>query len=74
MPIRWRETPLPLVASLGALMIASLVGCPAEKSKNADPPSTCTKVGDACMFAPGKLGLCIEPLDGGATPVCQSQH
>ncbi|GAC1365151.1 MAG: hypothetical protein NVSMB47_16560 [Polyangiales bacterium] len=62
---------MPLLASL----LGVLLGCPAEKSKSsADPPSTCTRIGDACMFAPGKLGLCIEPLDGGATPVCQSQH
>lgn len=50
-----------------------LVGCP-ETKKSAEPPATCAKVGDACTYAPGKLGLCIEPADGSGKLICQSQH
>ncbi len=59
-----------LVLSI-VLAVGLLAACPA--SKEGAPPATCAKVGDACTFAPGKLGLCIEPA-GGGTPICQSQH
>lgn len=43
---------------------------------SSDPPPTCTKLGAPCMFAPGKLGSCVEVerIDGPAAFVCQSQH
>jgi len=52
---------------------ALLTACP-ETKKNDTPPATCAKVGDSCTFAPGKLGLCIEPADGSGKLICQSQH
>lgn len=61
---------------LGAL-VSSLCGCPPSsgepKGTSGDPPPTCTKVGDPCTFAPGKLGLCVENAAGDAV-LCQSQH
>lgn len=53
------------------LLLLLLTGCPAEKVQ--PPKATCQKVGDSCEFAPGKLGLCVEPVNGG-TLLCQSQH
>ena len=39
---------------------------------------TCTKAGDTCDFAPGKIGVCTEPVagcQGGANCyVCTSLH
>lgn len=46
---------------------------PRSDQKTEPPKAACTKVGDSCMFAPGKLGLCVEPVNGGAL-ICQSQH
>jgi hypothetical protein len=51
-----------------------LLGCPSDKTKSADPPATCARAGDTCMFSPGKLGLCIESVDGRPSLLCQSQH
>ena len=60
-------------ATLTLLLSATLLeGCP--ESKSSAPPTTCAKVGDSCTFAPGKLGLCIEPADGSGKLICQSQH
>jgi len=56
------------------VLVLSLAACPRGATKSDEPPATCAKAGDSCMFAPGKLGLCVEPLDGGAALVCQSQH
>jgi hypothetical protein len=50
----------------------SFIGCPSDRTKSAEPPATCAKSGDPCTFSPGKLGLCIESVDGKL--VCQSQH
>jgi hypothetical protein len=39
--------------------------------------TTCTLVGQSCLFAPGKLGLCVErigPCEGNGCIACQSQH
>lgn len=60
-----------LLSSLAAATLLS--GCP-ESKKTAEPPTTCAKVGDSCTYAPGKLGLCIEPADGSGKLICQSQH
>ncbi len=49
-------------------------------SRSGDAPAACTKVGQSCTFAAGKLGTCIQkddckdPSSGGACFVCQSQH
>ena len=66
----------------GLLLSATLVlcGCPPSSgngSKSSEPVTTCTRVGESCLFAPGKLGLCVErtaPCEGTACIVCQSQH
>lgn len=49
-------------------------GCVADKATVAEPPKACAKAGDTCTFSPGKLGLCVEPSNGGPTLICQSQH
>lgn len=48
-----------------------LTACPAQKTEA--PKTTCSKPGETCEFAPGKLGICVEPVNGGAL-ICQSQH
>ena len=55
------------------VLLVTLTACPAEKKKDA-PVETCTAVGQSCVFAPGKLGLCIESVDGNPKFICQSQH
>jgi hypothetical protein len=52
-----------------------LAGCPSGgNATSADPPATCAKAGNACTFAPGKLGLCVESAGGNPAFICQSQH
>jgi hypothetical protein len=59
------------------LLVMMLVGCQGVKvEKDAGSPH-CTKVGDSCEFAPGKLGLCVDTNTSGQGPaklICQSQH
>ncbi len=66
-----------------ALLITAalaLWGCPPNSgnaSKSNEPVTTCTSVGQSCLFAPGKLGLCVErtaPCEGTGCIICQSQH
>lgn len=60
----------------------TLCACPPNSgsgggSKSNEPVTTCTAAGQSCLFAPGKLGLCIEgtaPCAGSVCLVCQSQH
>lgn len=63
-----------MIRSAVAVGLLVLTGCPAEKDKKAAPVETCTKAGESCVFAPGKLGLCIESVDGNPRFICQSQH
>ncbi len=56
-----------------AVIALALFGC-AKSSAQRDPPASCTKLGDTCTYAPGKLGLCVEPVDGRRGLLCQSQH
>ena len=58
---------------IASLLLVLLTACPAEKKKS-EPVQTCTAVGQSCNFAPGKLGLCIESVDGNPKFICQSQH
>jgi hypothetical protein len=62
-------------AALASLTVAAmaLFGC-AKSSVQRDPPTSCAKLGDSCTYAPGKLGLCVEAVDGRRGLVCQSQH
>jgi hypothetical protein len=46
-------------------------------SKSSEPVAACTSIGQSCLVAPGKLGLCVErtgPCEGSGCDVCQSQH
>jgi hypothetical protein len=56
-----------------ALALLLLNGCPAKEKKN-EPVTTCTSAGATCVYAPGKLGLCVESVDGNPRFICQSQH
>lgn len=65
----------------GILIIGTLalVACPptTDAAKTSGPVEICTKAGEQCMFAPGKIGLCVEkpqPCDGKPCFSCQSQH
>ena len=57
-----------------------LCGCPpstASGTKGGEAVTSCALVGQSCLFAPGKLGLCVErtgPCEGAGCIVCQSQH
>lgn len=54
----------------------SLSGCPTGAGEQKGPPGRCTAFGEQCLFAPGKLGSCVqrEGCSGGNCLVCQSQH
>lgn len=58
-------------ARLALLLSLVLTACPGQKLEK--PVTTCSKAGQSCEYAPGKLGLCVEPVNGGAL-ICQSQH
>jgi hypothetical protein len=70
------------VASLAAALVFVLSGCPSRSNDSApssgstSTPAKCTKFGDNCEYAPGKLGSCV--VRAGCTEgdclVCQSQH
>jgi hypothetical protein len=58
----------------------ALCACPPSSgsgSKSTEPVTTCTQLGQSCLFSAGKLGLCIEragPCEGTDCLICQSQH
>jgi len=52
---------------------ALLLACPSGGVQGIEPPATCDKIGETCTFSPGKLGLCVESVDGDRV-VCRSQH
>ncbi|HVR20711.1 MAG TPA: hypothetical protein VMS65_13470 [Polyangiaceae bacterium] len=61
-------------ALLGALLAT---GCPRKSTENAAPSAECRKFGESCLFAPGKLGVCLERTScpaGERCFTCQSQH
>jgi hypothetical protein len=60
-------------AALACQAAALVLGCPSGRAKESEPPATCTKAGDACTFSPGKLGVCVDSVDGSRL-VCQSLH
>jgi hypothetical protein len=70
-------TPAFVLAISAAL---GLCACPPGSSadvKSNEPVTTCTTLGQSCLFAPGKLGLCVErtePCEGTGCIICQSQH
>ena len=59
------------------LVAVALPACPPSGDKDkSTKPRTCTKFGETCDFAPGKLGTCVQRVDctHGDCFVCQSQH
>lgn len=59
-------------ALVGALF---LTGCPkGSGGQKTDAVTTCSSAGQSCVYAPGKLGLCVAGADPAAPIVCQSQH
>ncbi|HEX6272825.1 MAG TPA: hypothetical protein VFZ53_07295 [Polyangiaceae bacterium] len=59
---------------LAALLVT---GCPKKSSGDATPSAECLKRGESCLFAPGKLGVCLERTNcapGERCLACQSQH
>lgn len=54
------------------LLVVGLWSCTPEKKPQ--PVESCTKAGESCVFAPGKLGLCVESVNGNPRFLCQSQH
>lgn len=56
--------------SLLMLAAASLVSC--ESGGDGGPVKLCEKVGQQCVFAPGKLGVC--QFDASQKLACMSQH
>ncbi len=70
--------------AVAASVALLLLGCPPKDDNNANkaaPASSvggaCSKIGQSCEFAPGKLGTCVQRDDcpaGGSCFVCQSQH
>lgn len=79
LPVYMSRMRWPLIAAAFALS-----GCPPSGSGGSssgattgEPVITCSRVGQSCLFAPGKLGLCVErtpPCEGSNCLVCQSQH
>jgi hypothetical protein len=67
---------MPVVRPLLAVALLALAGCPPADKKTQEP--SCSKVGQTCTFAPGKLGTCVKRDDcTGADAACfdcQSQH
>jgi len=62
-----------------AVLAILLFACHAPPSAEhdagpAEVSSACSKFGAPCMFAPGKLGTCVEAEKPAGTFVCQSQH
>ncbi|HEY4011924.1 MAG TPA: hypothetical protein VGM06_01190 [Polyangiaceae bacterium] len=60
-------------AAAACQLSALLLGCPSGRATGREPPATCDKAGDTCTFSPGKLGLCVESVEGDRV-VCRSQH
>lgn len=57
-------------------VVLLLLGCPPRSEDKAS--ASCTRIGDTCTYAPGKLGTCVAKdgctAEGAACLVCQSQH
>jgi hypothetical protein len=70
------------VAVAVALSAPLLLACPPDDKKapagatTAAPTKACTKVGQSCEYAPGKLGTCVQKDDCRTNDCfdCQSQH
>jgi hypothetical protein len=61
------------------IALVVLCGCnPTPAATGSNPVATCASAGPTCIYAPGKLGRCVErsePCQSGANCfVCQSQH
>jgi hypothetical protein len=59
------------------LSALSVVGCPRKNVADQASSKECHKYGEACLFAPGKGGVCVERTTcpaGERCFTCQSQH
>ena len=67
-----------MTKGLAWLVVLCALGCPAQTDRKSAPrgAASCTRVGDSCEFAPGKLGTCVRRDDCAVEPclTCQSQH
>lgn len=61
---------------LGFAFLISLAACPGNGKKESSALPPCSKFGDSCEFAPGKLGSCVvkDGCTEGNCFTCQSQH
>ncbi|HEX3777078.1 MAG TPA: hypothetical protein VHV51_21545 [Polyangiaceae bacterium] len=57
-------------------LVFLLGACPTNDHEKASSLPPCSKFGDNCEFAPGKLGSCVvkDGCTAGNCFVCQSQH
>ena len=60
------------------VLVLAPVGCAKPTATTGAPAASCTKAGDQCQYAEGKIGLCTAngmDCDGGpACLVCMSLH
>lgn len=66
-------------SSAALALVLTFLGCqaPAGAPIQKDASAGCSKFGENCEFAPGKLGTCVEKSvcePGQNCLVCQSQH
>lgn len=61
--------------SRALLLLTLLCGCPGGNASK-PLPAPCTKLGEQCVFEPGKLGACSyrAHCEGPNCLYCQSQH
>ena len=61
-----------------ALVFSGASGCAKPMATTTGPVATCTKAGEQCQYADGKIGLCTArgmDSDGGAACLtCMSLH
>lgn len=66
------------VRTLLVVLGLTLAGCPSNAGSQGAPAAerACTRIGQTCQVAPGKLGTCVQrdECTQGACFVCQSQH
>ena len=69
---------MPRFTSAHVLFFALLsTACPRKTTPDPTPSTECRKFGESCLFAPGKLGVCVERSTcptGERCLTCQSQH
>ncbi len=63
------------VLCIATVAAVAVTGCPGSRVVK-KPPEACKGLGQACEFAPGKLGACAYKANcsGADCFYCQSQH